>query len=241
MCSARVEPAFIFRGLLRGSEGVLVLGCHFGDCHYISGNYRCRNRMETAKELLEIVGVNPERLYLGWISAAEGQQFAQIVASFTDQLKAMGPLFPEDGKAGDKEDSRPKTQDPRQEKDTFSLESRVLSLESSSLAFRLSAAMSALSSDRIRWLIGKQEVLVEGENVYGEQIDEEEYERLLLESLADEYKCSKVMLSIKDEPLSVKEIAGKIDLEPREVLPRINLLKDDGRVVQADIVGRSPR
>lgn len=218
MCSARVEPAFVVRGLLKGSDGVLVLGCHFGDCHYISGNYRCRNRMETAKELLEIVGVNPERLYVDWISAAEGQQFAQIVTSFTDQLKAMGPLFPEGRTTGQPE-----------------------SRSSDSLVFRLSAAMSALSSDRIRWLIGRQEMLVEGENVYGEHIDEEEYQKLLLESLADEYKCSKVMLSIKDEPLSVKEIAGKIDLQPREVLPRINLLKDDGRVVQADIVGRSPR
>jgi coenzyme F420-reducing hydrogenase delta subunit len=218
MCSARVEPVFVLRALLRGSDGVLVLGCHLGDCHYISGNYRCRERMEMTRELLKIVGVGPERLYLGWVSAAEGQQFARIVASFTDQLMAIGPLFPESRTTGQPE-SRP----------------------SGSLAFRLSAAIDALSSDRVRWLIGERETLLEGENVYGEQMSEEEYQKLLLESLVDEYKCSKVALSIADEPLSVKEIAGRTRLAAREVLPYIGLLKHSGRAVQADVVDRSPR
>ena len=92
MCSARVEPAFVLRAFLRGTDGVLVLGCHFGDCHYISGNYRCRDRMEITKELLNLLGIVPERLYLGWVSAAEGQQFAQIIADFTEQLMGIGPL-----------------------------------------------------------------------------------------------------------------------------------------------------
>jgi len=211
MCSARVEPAFVLRALRRGSDGVLVLGCHLGDCHYISGNYRCKERMEMTKELLKIVGVDPERLYLGWVSAAEGQQFARIVASFTDQLKAIGPV----GKA--------KSETPDNIKEN------------------LAAAIDALSSDRVRWLIGERETLLEGENVYGEQMSEQEYQKLLLESLVDEYKCSKVVLSITDEPLSVKEIAGRTRLTAREVLPYIGLLKHSGRAVQADVVDRSPR
>jgi predicted Rossmann fold nucleotide-binding protein DprA/Smf involved in DNA uptake len=83
--------------------------------------------------------------------------------------------------------------------------------------------------------------LVEGENVYGEKMSPEDYQKLLLESLTDEYKCSKVALSIKDEPLSVREIADRTGLPTREVLPYINLLKENGRAVQADIMGRSPR
>ncbi len=211
MCSARVEPRFVLRALMNGLDGVLVLGCHFGDCHYISGNYRCKYRMETVKELLTIVGINPERLHVGWVSAAEGQQFAQTVASFTDQLMAIGPLGKAESENGDK------------------------------IKENLAAAICALSSDRVRWLIGEREILVEGQNVYGNQMPPEEYQQLLLDSLIDEYKCSKVEQAIKDEPLSVKEMAGRIDLIPREVLPYINLLKDNGRVVRADVVGRSPR
>lgn len=211
MCSARVEPAFVLRSLMKGTDGVLVLGCHFGDCHYISGNYRCSDRMEVTKELLEIAGVDPERLYLGWVSAAEGQQFAQIVASFTDQLISLGPLS--NGKSEDV----------------------------SKIKENLAAAIDTLSCDRIRWLMGEREVLVEDENVYGEQMSPEKYQELLLESLVDEYKCSKVALSIKDQPLSVKEIAGRTDIAPQEVLPYINLLKDAGKAAQVDIVDRSPR
>jgi F420-non-reducing hydrogenase iron-sulfur subunit len=211
MCSARVEPVFVLRALMRDIDGVLVLGCHFGDCHYISGNYRCRDRMEITKEFLKMVGVDPERLYVGWVSAAEGQQFAQIVASFTNQLMTIGPL----GK-GESEDEE-------------------------KIKGNLAAAIGALSSDRIRWLIGERETLVDKENVYGERMSLDQYQELLLESLADEYRCSKVVLSIKDKPLSVKEIAGIVYLAPREVLPYIGFLKHSGRVVQADTVDRSPR
>ena len=211
MCSARVEPAFVLRALMRGIDGVLVLGCHFGDCHYISGNYRCRDRMEIAKELLRIVDVVPERLYVDWVSAAEGQQFAQIVADFTDQLMKIGPL----GKAKTENEDR--------------------------IRDNLGAAIGTLASDRIRWLIGEREALVEQDNVYGERMAPEEYQQLLLESLADEYKCSKVVQAIKDEPLSVKEIAGRTGLVPREVLPYIGSLKHGGRATQVDTVDRSPR
>lgn len=210
MCSARVEPAFVLRGLLKGVDGVMVLGCHFGDCHYISGNYRCRDRMEVTKELLNIIGVNPDRLHLGWVSAAEGQQFAQIVSSFTEQLKDMGPLGDGESETAD------------------------------AVKGNLSAAMDALANDRVRWLIGEREALVENGNVYGEKISPEDYQKLLLESLVDEYKCSKVALSI-GKPLSVKEIAAKTGIPSREVLPYINLLKEKGRAEQADIVDRSPR
>lgn len=211
MCSARVEPRFVLRALLKGLDGVLVLGCHFGDCHYISGNYRCRDRMEITKELLKIVGVDPERLHVGWVSAAEGQQFAQTVADFTEQLVAIGPF----GKA--KSENEDKIEE------------------------NLTAAIGALSSDRIRWLMGEREKLVEEENVYGERMTEEEYRELLIESMKDEYRCSKVAQAIKDAPLSVKEIAGRTGLAPREVLPYISFLKHDGRASQADTVDRSPR
>ncbi len=211
MCSARVEPAFVLRAFLRGTDGVLVLGCHFGDCHYISGNYRCRDRMEITKGFLNLLGIVPERLYLGWVSAAEGQQFARIIADFTEQLLGIGPL------------------------------GRGESENEGKIRENLSAAIGALASDRIRWLIGEREALVEEENVYGEKMPPEEYQELVLESLMDEYRCSKVVLSIKDEPLSVREIANRTGLAPRDVLSYVGLLKHGGRAAQADTVDRSPR
>lgn len=92
MCSGRVDPVFIFEAFLSGSDAVLVLGCHLGDCHYLNGNYHTEKKMNRTKRLLDIARVNPERLHLDWVSAAEGGRFAQIVTSFTEKMRAMGPL-----------------------------------------------------------------------------------------------------------------------------------------------------
>ena len=92
MCSGRVDPAFVFEAFLSGSDAVLVLGCHLGDCHYLNGNYHAEKKMNRTKRLLDIAGVSAERLHLDWVSAAEGNRFAQIVTSFVEKMRAMGPL-----------------------------------------------------------------------------------------------------------------------------------------------------
>jgi heterodisulfide reductase subunit D len=91
MCSGRVDPAFIFRAFETGADGVLVGGCHPGDCHYVSGNLKAEKRMENTKKLLKLLGLGPERLRLEWISAAEGEKFAQVVTDFTGNLRRIGP------------------------------------------------------------------------------------------------------------------------------------------------------
>jgi coenzyme F420-reducing hydrogenase delta subunit len=92
MCSGRVDPVFILRAFLCGFDGVLVLGCHPGDCHYLTGNYHAERKMNRLKKLLEVVGMATERLYLDWVSAAEGARFSQIVDSFTERIRQEGPL-----------------------------------------------------------------------------------------------------------------------------------------------------
>lgn len=92
MCSGRVQPVLILDAFRKGSDGVLVCGCHIGDCHYISGNERAEERIETTKKLLNLLGIEHERLRLEWASAAEGAKFANIVKEFTDQLTALGPF-----------------------------------------------------------------------------------------------------------------------------------------------------
>jgi F420-non-reducing hydrogenase iron-sulfur subunit len=91
MCSARVDPEFILEAFRKGADGVLVAGCHPGDCHYIGGNYRTRRRVALLKQVLRQFGLNPKRLRLEWISAGEGQKFASTIKGFVGEMKELGP------------------------------------------------------------------------------------------------------------------------------------------------------
>ena len=91
MCSGRVDPVFVLEALKKGADGVLVAGCHPGDCHYQSGNYKTNRRIKLLKKLLEEMGVDPKRVRFEYISASEGQKFAQVVTDFVDELKKIGP------------------------------------------------------------------------------------------------------------------------------------------------------
>jgi len=91
MCSGRIEPAFILRAFTRGADGILICGCHPGDCHYQEGNYHCLRRYLLLKKYIEQMGIEKERLKLEWISASEGKQFAELVDSFTETITGLGP------------------------------------------------------------------------------------------------------------------------------------------------------
>ncbi|MFH1383159.1 MAG: hydrogenase iron-sulfur subunit [Chloroflexota bacterium] len=93
-CSARVDPLFIVKSFQQGADGILVAGCHPGDCHYVEGNYHTRRRFALLKPLLDYLGIQPERLRIEWVSAAEGKRFSEVVASFTQQLIDLGPRQP---------------------------------------------------------------------------------------------------------------------------------------------------
>ncbi|MFX0062394.1 MAG: hydrogenase iron-sulfur subunit [Candidatus Hermodarchaeota archaeon] len=92
MCSGRVNPAFILKAFLDGAEGVLVAGCHPGDCHYLEGNLQAKVRIENTIEALKTLGWEAGRLRLEWISASEGKKFAQIMTEFTQQINELGPI-----------------------------------------------------------------------------------------------------------------------------------------------------
>jgi len=98
-CSGRVDPLFILKGLRLGFDGVLVSGCHPGDCHYQTGNYRARRRIALTKRFLEYMGIPEERVLSSWVSASEGTKFAKIVADVAKDIEEIGPnkLFAEEG------------------------------------------------------------------------------------------------------------------------------------------------
>lgn len=91
MCSGRVSPELVVKALRSGADGVVVLGCHIGDCHYISGNHRTKKRMAILRGLLSYMGVDPRRVRLEWVSASEGDRFAQVVTEVTREIKELGP------------------------------------------------------------------------------------------------------------------------------------------------------
>ena len=91
MCSGRVDPVFILEALQKGADGILVAGCHPGDCHYQSGNYKTKRRIMLLQKLLEELNIDPGRVRFEYVSASEGQKFANVVTGFVDDLKKMGP------------------------------------------------------------------------------------------------------------------------------------------------------
>lgn len=91
MCSGSVSPNYIFSAFKNGADGVLVSGCHPGDCHYIKGNLYSRRRITLVKQLLEFVGMEPQRFRMSWVSAAEGVKYTEIIKDFVDELVPLGP------------------------------------------------------------------------------------------------------------------------------------------------------
>ncbi len=90
-CSGRINPLYILSALRQGADGVLVSGCHPGDCHYISGNYVARRKFNMLKKFLEHVGISPERIQFSWVSASEGARFAALVDKVAEDIKRIGP------------------------------------------------------------------------------------------------------------------------------------------------------
>ncbi len=90
-CSGRVNPQFVIRALQRGADGVLVAGCHPGDCHYSTGNYFTRRRFLLTRRLLEYMGIEPQRLQARWISGSEGEKFSRVVREMVEDIRTLGP------------------------------------------------------------------------------------------------------------------------------------------------------
>lgn len=199
MCSGRVNPVFILEAFLKGVDGVLVLGCHLGDCHYISGNYEAVIKMEVLDKLLRFSGYS-ERLRLDWVSASEGNRFAEIVNEFTEKLRDLGPS-------------------PTKNKN-----------QKAEITDELNAIKFALSDIRLKALIARKRSITTEGNVYEEEVPEEDYNKLLEHAINDEYLRNKILVKIKNKGKSVPEISKEISVKPNKVLEHIVYLKSRGLV-----------
>jgi coenzyme F420-reducing hydrogenase delta subunit len=94
MCTGRVNPLFVAQALQKGADGVLISGCHPGECHYMKGNFLARRRFMMMKNLLEYMGIDPRRIRMSWVSASEGKKFAEVISEVTRDIAVLGPLQP---------------------------------------------------------------------------------------------------------------------------------------------------
>ena len=210
MCSGRVDPVLVLAAFQRGMDGVVVLGCHPGECHYQSGNYQAERRMASTRKILEKVGIDGRRLYLDWVSASEGQRYAEVVTSFTETIRELGPL------------------------------GKVEGLSEEETKKRLETARALTESVRLRWLVGKERELLEEGNVYGEKVDEGEFRELLDRTLYDEYNKIGILELIAGAPKGVRELAGELGITPKEAFGYLTYLEDQGMVAMAGHEGKSP-
>lgn len=210
MCSGRVDPSIVLEMLIQGVDGVFIGGCHLGDCHYQKGNYYAEKRIDMTTKLIEKAGLNPERLRLEWVSASEGQMFAEIVTEFTNHIKDLGPS----SVSGDAPD--------------------VKILES------LFIARNVAEDFRLRVLIGKGIGLMDDGNVYNEKLDPERLNELIDQAINEEFIRSKILFMTKDEPLSVEQIAEQLEVPTDIVLEHIVTLRDRDLVQMERIENFSP-
>jgi len=207
MCSGRIDPILLFETLINGADGALVLGCHPGDCHYLEGNYQAERKVRMAKKLMEQVGINPDRFHLDWVSASEGQRFANIIKEFVELIKNLGPNpIIEDGKR----------------------------------AQAMLAAKEAASGFRLRALVGRERSLIEGGNSYGEKILQGKFDEVMDDAIKAEYIRAEILLLTKKEPLSVKDMAKKLELGPQETLKNVTIMVRKNLLYLDHVEGTSP-
>ena len=210
MCTGRIDPALVADAFANGADGVLVIGCHFGDCHYVSGNTVAKHKLDLARETLAHAGLNPVRLQFHNLSSAEAAKFAQYNTDFVAQIKETGPLG-----TGD-EVKMPK------------------------LRARLEVARMALAGPKLRWVIGKKAVFLKEGNKYGETFTEHEINRTLSGMVIDEMATHAILSALEKKPATVKNLAQELDLSPPDTLKYVLALKRRGFVQMDGVKDRSP-
>ena len=91
MCSGRIDPVYVLEALKKGADGVLIAGCHPGDCHYQSGNYKANRRIKLLKKMVKELGIEPERIRFEYVSASEGKKYADLITEMTEEIRKLGP------------------------------------------------------------------------------------------------------------------------------------------------------
>jgi len=210
MCIGRIDPVIVLETFAKGADGVLVIGCHPPDCHFIEGNLQAERKIRMLKQLISRTGLEPERLQLDWAYASEIERFATIIDVFRNQVTALGPS-PLAGKKPDQ-----------------------------GIMAEIMAAKAVAGDSRLRTLVGREKELIEEGNVYNEKVEQEEFDEVMNESIDEEYVRSRIHLLVKDKPMSVEGLAKHLGLDPKKVLRHIVVLRQRGLVALDRIEEEDP-
>jgi coenzyme F420-reducing hydrogenase delta subunit len=191
MCIGRLDPTIVLDVLAKGADGVLMVGCKPPDCHYVEGNLQAERAAKMLKKLVEVVGLEPERIKLQWYTPLEDKSFSNNLKAFENAISKLeaSPIKGE--------------------------------LSQSSILLNILAAKNAASDFRLRVLLGREKELTESVNVYGEKIPQEEFDFLMDKIVREEFLRHKIHLLTQTKPLSVKGLAKKLGIKPADVLKQI--------------------
>ena len=211
MCTGRVDPAIVAKAFRKGLDGFLVVGCYFGDCHYITGNFQAKAKIDMTRKLFQYIGVNDERLAFRQCSSGEASVFVELVTEFDAKIRSLGPF----GGEGDR-------------------------VKAPEIFRKLEAAEAVLAGEKIRWLIGKRTPFLESGNMYGEVFTEHEFNRAMDMIIVEEMEVQEILARLKEGATSVKDLAKALSIPSERVFRYITALKRKGMVVLEKLSGRSP-
>jgi F420-non-reducing hydrogenase iron-sulfur subunit len=211
MCTGRVDPAIVARAFKKGLDGLMVVGCYFGDCHYISGNVQAKAKIEMTRKLFKHIGVNEDRLAFRQCSSGEAAVFVKLVTEFDEKIRSLGPL----GGDGDR-------------------------VNHPEILAKLEAAEAVLAGEKIRWVIGKRTPFLESGNMYGEIFTEHEFNRAIDMIIVEEMEVQEILGKLKQGAKSVKDLARDLAIPSERVFKYITALKRKGMVALDTVAGRSP-
>lgn len=211
MCTGRVDPAIVAGAFKKGLDGLMVVGCYFGDCHYISGNHQAQAKMEMTRKVFKHVGVNEDRLAFRQCSSGEASVFVGLISEFDERIRALGPL----GEGGD-------------------------GIKAAEISSKLQVAEAVLAGEKIRWVIGKRTPFLESGNIYGEIFTEHEFNRAIEMIIVEESEVQEILLELQAGPRSVKELAGALTIPAARIFRYLTALKRKGLVGLEKVSDRSP-
>ncbi len=211
MCTGRLDPAIVAGAFKKGLDGLLVVGCYFGDCHYITGNVQAKAKMDITRKLLKHIGVNEERLAFRQCSSGEASVFVDLISKFDEKIRELGPI----GGSGDQ-------------------------LKASDIFKKLETAQAVLAGEKIRWLIGKRTPFLESGNIYGEIFTGHEFNRAIDMIIAEETEVQEILGKLREGAQSIKGLAKALAIPSERVFRYITALKRKNMIALEKVSGRTP-
>ena len=211
MCTGRVDPATVAGAFRKGLDGLIVVGCYFGDCHYISGNVQAQLKIDMTRRLFKHIGVNAQRLLFCQCSSGEASVFVDLITKFDEKIRELGPI----GGDGD-------------------------TLSAPEIFRKLEIAEAVLAGEKMRWIIGKKTEFMETGNKYGEIFTAHEFNRTIDMIIVEETELQEILAALKTGAQSIKDLARNLSIPSERIFRYMTALVRREMVRMAEVSGRTP-